>query len=530
MRFLDIKEASIISRPGAYSYGHKVNISGSKQGQELLNLIQQKIPDFDPKETLTWVEEISGPEIRVGLGNAASMSFERSDGTGFTLIGPTAKIESGLNHAAGAKGSTAENKGDLAEPLLSAAVVAKLINRGANKVGDITLVDLKNTLNKAISSGSQTYKVEDQNSKIADTIEFKVAIRGPAMEFMKSASFWSTVANIAQAAVHYANSGQIDRYADYFYKNGKADLIRVDSDGLSDQKGRKTDIDAFVKGPDGEMRPLKNLAISLKAGSDTIGQVGGGRADKPFFGGDSEGSSVYGVHTAATRLFGPLGVDIEKPEGPVDRTKFWIGAYTQAHKQLKEILAGQDAKSEAGVVAKIGDFVAQQGSSGNPNVRLVSLKKTGKSSVHSFKNLAQKLRSMDIDLDSKLTMGKGADGGRPTLFIYDKNSGDWALKIRYSVANAGTAKEKVWNPVEMGPLIQKLTTVQNPKGSNQLSLTYLDKLKNDFSTLKATPKVQSIIDRLLATMRPNDLKAIAAYDINLLSNAAQQELKNRRIQ
>ena len=174
MRFTEIKEASIISRPGAYSYGHKVNISGSKQGQELLNLIQQKIPDFDPKETLTWVEEISGPEIRVGLRNAASMSFERSNGGGFTLVGPTDKIESGLNHAAGAKGSTAENKGDLAEPLLSAAVVAKLINRGANKVGDITLDDLKNTLNKAISSGSQTYKVDDQNSKIADTIEFKV--------------------------------------------------------------------------------------------------------------------------------------------------------------------------------------------------------------------------------------------------------------------------------------------------------------------------------------------------------------------
>ena len=450
MRYSEIKEASIISRPGAYEYGHKVNISGSKNGQALLSLIKQEIPDFQPNETLTWVETAQGPTIQVGKGGGSSMSFQRDNGQGFTLNGSVSSIESGLTHAAGAKGSTAENKGDLAEPLLSAAVVAKLAKRGANSIEDITIEDLKNTLNKAMAAGEQTYRVEDLNSKVADTIEFKVAIRGPAMQFLRSKDFWPKMANIAQAAVHYANSGQIDKYADYFYKNGKADLIKVDSDGLSDQKGRKTDIDAYVKDDQGNMRPLKGLAISLKAGSDTIGQVGGGGLKKD------------GVVVAAQKLFGPLGIEIQKPAEPItDKTSFWVNAYSQALEQLKEILAGQDAKSEAGVVAKIGDFVADQGSSGNQDVRLISLKKSGKSSVHTFKNLAQKLRANDIDLDAKLVMGKSdADGGpRPNLFIYDKNSNEVALKIRYSVANAGTVKEKIWNPVEMGPLIQRLTTM-----------------------------------------------------------------------
>jgi hypothetical protein len=453
MRYKEIKEASILTRPGAYSYGHKVNVSGSKNGKALLSIIQQEIPDFQPSEVLTWVEKTQGPTIQVGKGAGGEMAFQRPNGQGFTLTGSVSSIESGLNHAAGSKGSTAENKGDLAEPLLSAAVVAKLIKRGKNSVEDINFDDLKDTLNKAIDAGAETYKVKDLNSKIADTIEFKVAIRGPAMEFLRSENFWPKMANIAQSAVHYANSGQIDKYADYFYKNGKADLIKVDSDGLSDQKGRKTDIDAFVQGEDGTMRPLKGLAISLKAGSDTIGQVGGGALKND------------GVVKAAQKLFGPLGVEIERPEGEItSKTDFWVDAYEQAHRQLKEILAGQDAKSEAGVVAKIGDFTAQAGTSGNPNVRLISLGSTGKSSVHTFKNLASRLRAHDIDLDSKLVMGKGKDGyPRPSIFIYDKNSGDVALKIRYSVANAGSVKEKIWNPVEMGPLVKRLTTVRYKK-------------------------------------------------------------------
>jgi hypothetical protein len=520
MRFNEIKEASIISRPGAYQYGHKVKLQdpSKKAGGILFDLIKDKVPDFDSDEELTWVEKIDGPVIRVSRSGDASMSFQRPNGTGFTLTGPVNAIESGLNHASGQKGSTAENKGDLAEPLLSAAVVAKLIKRGNDNVEDITIDDLKSTLNKAISSGEQTYKVSDLNSKVSDTIQFKVAIRGPAMQFLKSENFWPKMANIAQAAVHYANSGQIDRYADYFYKNGKADLIKVDSDGLSDQKGRKTDIDAYVRGSDGEMRPLKNLAISLKAGSDTIGQVGGGGLRKD------------GVFAAAQKLFSPLGINIEKPtEEITSKTKFWIDAYKQAHEQLKEILAGQDAKTEAGVVVKIGEFIAQQGSAGNPNVRLVSLKKTGKSSVHTFKDLAKKLRDMDIDLDSKLLMGKGTGGARPTLLIYDKNSGEWALKIRYSVANSGTSKEKIWNPIEMGPLIQKLTSVQY-KSDTQLSKDYIINLKNQFKDLqKTTPKLDQTIKNILDTLRPNDLKIIANADIKFMSDAAKQELQKRRI-
>jgi hypothetical protein len=520
MRYVDMKisEASIISRPGAYEYGHQVKLQdpNKQAGGMLLSLIKDKVPDFDPNETLTWVEEVDGPTIQVGKSSTASMSFQRPNGSGFTLVGPIQKIESGLNHAAGAKGSTAENKGDLAEPLLSAAVVAKLIKRGSDSIEDITIDDLKNVLNKAISTGSSSYKVADKDSKISDTIDFKVSIRGPAMEFLKSKNFWNVMNNVAQSAVHYANSGQIDRYADYFFKNRKADLIKVDSDGLSDQKGRKTDVDAYVKGSDGTLRPLKGLAISLKAGSDTIGQVGGG------------GLKNDGVIIAAKKLFGPLGIDIQKPSEEItSKTQFWINAYNQANTQLRELLAGQDAKKEAGIIMKIGDFIEQQGSGGNPNVRLVSLKKSGLSSVHSFKNLAQKLRDQNVDLDSKIVLGKSKS--RPTLYIFDKNSGEWALKIRYSIANEGTIKEKVWNPIEMGPLIQRLTSMKY-KTSSKLSDKFIITIKNKFDDLqKITPNIEKSIKEILNKLSVNDLRVVANSNIKFMSDLASQELKIKNV-
>ena len=146
----------------------------------------------------------------------------------------------------------------------------------------------------------------------------------------------------------------------------------------------------------------------------------------------------------------------------VPNFRFWVDAYKQAEAQLKQMLVGADAKKEAGVVMKIGDFVSQQASAGNTDVRLVSLKSTGKSSVHTFKNLANKLSSNDINLDAKLQIGTSNEDGspRPNLFIYDKNNNEVALKIRYSVANSGSTKEKVWNPIEMGTLLQKLTTIK----------------------------------------------------------------------
>jgi hypothetical protein len=222
---------------------------------------------------------------------------------------------------------------------------------------------------------------------------------------------------------------------------------------MSQQKERKTDIDAFVTDENGNTRPLKNLNISLKAGSPHIGQVGGGQIKNPM--------GKNGVWTNADRLFGPFGVKVSQPDAVENKVQFWDGAYREAAAQIKEMLAGQDAKSEAGIIYKITKMVTEHGTSGDPNIKLVSLSQTGISSIHSFKGLEQKLKAQNIDLDCDYRQGISKTGdARPEIRIYDKNSKQPLIYIRYSSTQDET---KVWNTIEMRELLKKLTTLNYSK-------------------------------------------------------------------
>jgi hypothetical protein len=454
-----LSEASIFTKPDRYGPGHKVNVAaGSSKGKALLATIKQIIPDFDTSEELEWIATAPRGTQTVSFGAGGDVKyFRRPNGEAFGVAGAEKSIQTGLVHAKGQKGSTAENKGDLSEPVLSAAVVAKLIKRGGNNIEDITDEDVKDVLNKALASNGQTFTVNDKNSKIADKITFSIALRAPTLEYLKTPGFWESYGKLLPSATHYANSGQIDRYADYFYKNGKVDTVIIRSDGMSQQKERKTDIDAFVTDENGNTRPLKNLNISLKAGSPHIGQVGGGQIKNPL--------GKNGVWTNAERLFGPFGVRVSQPDSVESKVEFWNGAYKEAAAQIKAMLAGQDARSEAGVIYKITKMVTEHGTSGDPNIKLVSLGTSGVSSIHSFKGLEQKLKSQNINLDCDFRQGTSKTGDpRPEIRVFDKNTGQPLIYIRYSSTQDET---KVWNTIEMRELLKKLTTLNygRPSGS-----------------------------------------------------------------
>lgn len=456
MRFNDfIQEASIFTKPGTYTYGHKVNVAvnNKNMGKKILTAIQEFDPAFTGDEELEWIRpttKASTPDkqlhpIVVGRGEDKRY-FKLPDGRVLVFIGADKAIQGGLIHAKGQKGSTAENAGDASEPVLSAAVVAKLIKRGRDDVEDIDADDVKNVLEQAIQDPNLTFEVNDKNSKIADTIKFTIMVKKPTLNFLSDPEFWSgKMGTILPSVVHYANSGHMDRYADFFYKNGKVDMVHVKSDGVSESKERKTDIEATVNG-----RPLKGMNVSLKAGSPHIGQVGGGQIKNP--------KAAGYVLNNAEDLFGPFGIQITPPKVINNKVAFWVDAYKQAAKQLKDMLAGEDAKSEAGVVTKIANFVSDHGTSGDPNIKLVSLGAKGISTIHSFKSLQRKLIADDINLDCEYRQGKSKVKGdpRPELRVFDKNSGRAVMYIRYSSTEDET---KIWNTVEMKELLKELTTL-----------------------------------------------------------------------
>jgi hypothetical protein len=448
-------EASIFTKPKDYSYGHKVNVAvGSEKGQKLLTAIKQQVPDFDENEPLEWVAKAPAKSPRIMLGrDDNSRYFKRPNGQFLIINGTDKSIQQGLIHAKGEKGSTAENKGDASEPVLSAAVVAKLIKRGANNVEDINGQDIKEVLTQALLNPNLTYTVTDQNSRVADTIEFTIKVKKPTMDYLLSDDFWQGYEPFLPSVVHYANSGQMDRYADYFYKNGKADLVRVVSDGVSEATSRKTDIEAYITGDDGQQRKLKGLNVSLKAGSPHIGQVGGGQILNP-------NAKGY-VLSNAQELFGPFGVDIKAPKKINSKVEFWVNAYQQAAKQISAQLKGADARTEAGIVYRIANFVTNHATRGDPDIRLVSLGTKGVSSIHSFKNIAEKIANDRINLVCEYRQGISKTGDpRPEIRIYDKNSGQPLIYVRYSSTQDET---KIWNTVEMKDLLKDLTTLKYHK-------------------------------------------------------------------
>ncbi len=446
-----IYEASVFSR-GTYSYGHKVKIAtNSAKGKSLLQAVQQQIPDFGPEEVLTWVENPSEDSTTVIFGKATGNEryFQRGSGETIIIQGSDKSIESGLNHAGEA---IKFNKGDIAEGVLGAAITAKLIKRGSDRIGDISPDDVKNVLSAAMAKSNDTlvYEVNDKNSQISDKIVFSVKLTGPSLQIIGDKEQWPKFESLFGSSSHYANTADAERYSDYFYKNGKADEVYITSDGLSGQKSRKTDVSVIVKDPaTGKTRNLKNVDISLKADSKQFGQIGTG--------GLSGGYDKW--MQSAKRLFEPFGItmdDVAAKGAKKDIVTFFKAAYIQAGEKLNQELAGSNIKNETTFVEKVADVIFQQATLKVPNVRIVNLEK-GESSIHSFASLKQRMLSANVNLTAGTSIGRS---GYPTITIADSTSGKVLVKIRYFSTKLGDKSAHVF---EKGPLLHDLTMLTKDK-------------------------------------------------------------------
>lgn len=476
MRFSELKEASIFTR-GTYTFGHEVKVATSEQGKKLLTAIQQVVPDFAPEETLVWVEKLpkKSPVINLGKALGNERYFLRSNNQGLIIRGSDSTIQSGFNHAGKAKKF---NRGDIAEGVLGAAITAKLIKRGKDRIGDITPDDVKQVLAKATGKigSSLTYTVNDRNSNIADKIVFSIKLTGPSLDIITDMKQWSKFDFLFSSTAHYANSLDAERYSDYFYKNGKVDEIYISSDGLSGQKSRKTDVSVVVRDPEsGKVRNLKNVDISLKADSKQFGQIGTG--------GVSGGYAKW--MESAKKLFEPFGVtieDITARDAKKDIVTFFKAAYIQAGEKLNQELAGSNVRNETTFVEKVADVIFHQATLKVPNVRIVNLEKD-QSTIHSFASLKQRMISAKVDLTAGTSIGRS---GYPTITIADKTSGKILVKIRYFSTKQ---RDKSAHVFEKGPLLHELTLLQKDKSKVQPIEKPVKAAPVKAAPVKATPVI-----------------------------------------
>ena len=449
-----LAEASIFSR-GTYSYGHKVAIAiNSKSGKKLLDIVQQELPDYGPEEVLTWVENPPANSVTVNFSKSANQRhFLRSNDSGITIVGSDKSIESALNHAGEA---IKFNKGDIAEGVLGAAITAKLIKRGKERIGDITEEDVRNVLASAVSKANDTlvYEVNDKGSNIADKIVFSIKLNAPSLKIISDKDQWPKFQSLFPSSAHYANSPDAERYSDYFYKNGKVDEVYITSDGLSGQKSRKTDVSVVVKDPaTGKVRNLKNVDISLKADSKQFGQIGTGG----LTGGYEKWMS------SAKKLFEPFGItmsDVSTKGSKQDIVTFFKAAYIQAGEKLNQELAGANIRKETSFVEKVADVIFHQATLKAPNVRIVNLEQ-GAATIHTFASLKQRMLEKGVNLTANTSIGRS---GYPTITIADQNSGKVLVKIRYFSTKLGDKSAHVF---EKGPLLHELTILTKEKKKTQ---------------------------------------------------------------
>ena len=447
-----LSEASIFTR-GTYTFGHKVKVAAeNKEGKLVIDKIQDIFPDFTASETLEWVEEApaDAPRIVVSKSNNEKY-FKRENGEIFALVGGSTTIEGILNHA------ERINRGDIAEAILGAGLSAKLIKRGSDRIGTVDSNDIQTVLAKAISttSGSLIYTVEDKNSKIADKISFKLRLPSGSMDVIKNKKSWDKFTDLFSSAVSYANSADAEKYSNHFYRNGKVDEVLITSDGVSEQKGRKTDIDVVVRDPEtGKVRNLKSLDLSLKADSIKYGQSTSGGLTKDY----------NDWYTKSKNVFEPFGITIDMPTvGKDDMLSFYIEIYKQAAEKLNAALTGNSPDKETNFVEKVADVINKHGSGANPNLKLVSFEK-GSHTVHSFATVKQRMIKNNINLAARYKLG--GRSGKPSVEIFDVNTNELLTSIRFYLTSKAST-----NYFEKGPLLHKLTMVTKIKSPQETPAT-----------------------------------------------------------
>ena len=174
------------------------------------------------------------------------------------------------------------NRGDAAEGILGAALVAKFANRPKSlkdKNAPITVEMIDHVLDQFFKVNSMIeFKVKDivavKSTYATDIIEFSIALPEAAAKLLSKKQNRSVVKDLYDSAILYVEKTWTDDVIK-FALNGQIDRVRILSDGVGDQKGTKADIKVTING-----KPYTRQ-ISLKvAGGEQFAQVSGDEFEK----------------------------------------------------------------------------------------------------------------------------------------------------------------------------------------------------------------------------------------------------------
>ena len=357
-------------------------------------------------------------------------------------------VKQGATAATVADDTSISNRGDVAEGILSAALFAKLKARTAGRIQTIGNDDVWAVVDSLKRTGADSYTVtvKDAGKKVVnDTIAFTLVLPRPAYLDFVNPNKRAALQQETASAVAFANSEDNTKFSEYFYLNGKPDIIEIICDGGNPEKQKvsKVDIEVVVTDKLTGKKSRKRLDISLKANAKQFGQVGAGSEKKQDY------------FEKQQQLWDKFGLDINPVRAKFDETLSSQGleqaigeVYRFAASTMAELLSGDNDEEEYLYLNDLDRAINYFATLNNPNIILVSFER-GSYEVLGFNQIADRLKSVN------LTAKYNEKAAHPQVDIFDSNTGKILLQIRLKFT--GTEKR---NYVEKGPLMSSLLSIK----------------------------------------------------------------------
>lgn len=437
MRLLELKELLEASDLSAGEL--------SKRNFEKLSTFIAKVTDHQPFAL------ISGGEVIIDKSEATRLQQLADSGQLRGAI--SVKTNKGMKPLSslaktaefGGTGLTADkvaNKGEIAEGILGAAMFAKLSARVNSGIGNVGGPEVWAVIDQLKSTGQDNYSVELKDkgqTLVNDKIQFTLRLKAAPYRDIVDPSKRKLLNDLLASALAYANSARAQEYSEHFFLNGKPDIINVVSDGVSGEKTRKTDVEVYVTDPKTGRVDKRKLNISLKAGSDQMGQVGGATFEKMVELWSKFGILVDSYKDEYDRMFKDKGADYA--------VEF---IYREADQLLKQLLSGDFDDEEYMYLRKFFNGIDYFATLNDPSIELVSFE-GGKHKVLKFSQLAKKLKQIDLDSQYNESVKN------PRIDIVDRNTGKIFLSIRHKTEDMGKVRR---NYIEKGPLLSELAGLE----------------------------------------------------------------------
>ena len=219
------------------------------------------------------------------------------------------------------------NRGDVAEAILGATLVAKFRQASKNNKIEITRTHVDEVLDDLFNTGTFVeYSVKDistsRGKAVMDNIYFDVHVPIPAAQFLKKQGNRSIVADLYQSAISYVED-KWTKDVMAIIGNGKVDHVNIISDGVGAQTATKADIKISLNGK------LYSRQISLKvSGGDQFAQISGDEFSKQ----EKLWKDILQLNISA------LKEEYEKSLSTVNRKELFSSRDDQRLKALKETI------------------------------------------------------------------------------------------------------------------------------------------------------------------------------------------------